>query len=135
MRRGGNILCAAVIGLLGVEAAASDLPPLREVARIDNGLLTLAIASEMQERCPDVAPRLIRAFLTLRNLRATARDMGYSAAEIEAFVASDVEKARLRRRGTAWLEARGVDSRSDEDLCRLAQSEIRNETPVGRYLR
>ena len=59
-------------------------PPLREVAEIDDALMMIAIANEIREECDDISARMIRAMMTINDLRGRAQSLGYTDDEIEA---------------------------------------------------
>jgi hypothetical protein len=121
---------------LTVSAAASTArPPLSQVAEIDDALMAVAIADDIRKRCDGIEARMFRAFLTIQSLEARARDLGYSEAEIEDYVTSKAEKARMRDKALNWLAARGVDGSDDAALCAYGRAAIAREDAVGRLLR
>jgi hypothetical protein len=68
-------------------------------------------------------------------LKRRASSMGYSDAQIRAYVDSGSEKARIRDRGEAYVRARGLDPAKDADLCTLGRDEIRKGSQIGTFLR
>ena len=66
-------------------SAASAKPPLREVPEIDGTILAVGIADEIRKNCPDISARLIRAVGVVNGLKGTARSLGYSDEEIDAY--------------------------------------------------
>ncbi len=130
-------LLAAVMaaGLGASVSAASARPHLREVAEINHGLFAVAIAREIKDYCPTIHARYFRAFNFLSSLKRKARDMGYSDAEIEAYVDNDEEKARLRARGEAYLAAKGVSYDDPQSFCALGREEINKSSQIGVLLR
>jgi hypothetical protein len=127
--------CALALLLLLAQPLAADRPPLSEVREIDGTLLAVAIANEVRQRCDDIAPRMIRAWSTLNGLKAKARDLGYSEDEIEDYVTSEAEKARMRRLGEIYVRQQGADPAVTADLCAFGRAEIARSTAVGRLLR
>lgn len=129
-------LAGALALALTVPAAASaSLPPLRDVPQIDDRMLWIAIAIEISDRCDTIAPRTARGLNYLWRLRSEARRLGYSDAEIKAYVDSDAEKDRMRGRGEAYVRARGLNPDNDADLCKLGQAEIAKGSQIGAFLR
>ena len=61
--------------------------------------------------------------------------MGYSEAEIDAYIASDVEKERQRDIRDAYMAARGVDKDVPETYCALGKAEIEKGGQIGALLR
>ena len=127
---GAIALCSAV----SANAAAAN-PPLREVARVDDGLLYVAIANEIRKNCDEISARFGQGIQTLRGLNRYARDLGYSQFEIDAFTDSEFEKDRLRARGALYYSAHGVDTTKPEDFCRLGRAEINKNSAIGVLLR
>lgn len=127
------LIGSLVASLLAGQADA--LPPLREVKKIDDGLLAVAIADELRKRCNMLDARMFRALNYLNSLKNAARDMGYSDAEIEAYVSSAPEKDRMRTRGEAYLKAKGVTIGDYAGYCSLGKDEIARGSAIGRLLR
>ena len=123
------ILCAA----LALPVAAK--PALRDVAEIDNGLMAVAIADEIRKSCDNISARMIRAYSTISALKSRAESLGYSDDEIDDYVTSKDEKARMRDKATAYLASRGVDASDKAALCAFGQSEIASDSAIGRLLR
>ena len=128
------MLMALVALSLGAQPVAAK-PPLREVAEIDDGLLWIGIADEIRKTCPDISARMVSAFTRLNELRNKALTLGYSADEIKAYVRSDAEKARMRQRGYAWLETKGVAVGDVQGYCALGREEIDRNSSIGSLLR
>lgn len=91
-----RLLTAILIAALSFGGAASAKQPLREVASIDDALMYVAIADAIRKSCDTINARLIRAYSELNRLKALARDMGYTEEEVEAYVTSKAEKARMK---------------------------------------
>ena len=130
-------LLAAVMGacLAAPASSAAARPHLREVVEINDGLFAVAIAREIKDYCPEISARYFRAFNFLSSLKRKARDMGYSDAEIEAYVDNDEEKARMRARGEAYLAAKGVSYDDPQSFCALGREEIEKSSQIGALLR
>ncbi|MCA0870198.1 DUF5333 domain-containing protein [Seohaeicola saemankumensis] len=124
---------AVTIGLSA--GAVSAKSPLRDVAKVDDALLYIAIANEIDERCDSIAGRRLKAIRLLWDLKDHANDLGYSDAEIRSFVESDSEKARMRKRGEAYLAANGASYDKPETFCALGRAEIARNSAIGVLLR
>ncbi len=109
-------------------------PPLRDVAEIDNALMMIAIANEIREECDGIDARMIRAWSTINDLRARARALGYTDAEIDAYTGSKSEKKRMRAKAEGWLRTQGVDAAKTPELCAFGQGEIAKGSAIGRLL-
>ena len=120
---------------LTVSSAAAAKPPLRDVAYVDDGLFQIAVADLIRKGCGEIDARLFKAIGVLRDLNQHARSLGYTQAEIDAFVDSDIEKDRMRARGAELFAARGVNPENPDDLCRMGREEIASNSPVGQLLK
>ncbi|WP_299687183.1 DUF5333 domain-containing protein [uncultured Tateyamaria sp.] len=118
-----------------VASTVSAKPPLREVPEIDGTILAVGIADEIRKNCPDISARLIRAVSVLNGLKGTARKLGYSDAEIDAYRKSDVEKARLKAERDQYLRDAGVRAGAQDTYCALGRVEIEKGGQIGALLR
>lgn len=129
---------AVVVACLAAPAAASQ-PAVNDALRgnptIYNGLFAIAVADQVRKNCESLGPRLVRAFAFARRLQSEARQMGYSDAEIDAFLDSNVEKARLRASVGQYFARNGVVETDPETYCALGQSEIARGSQAGALLR
>jgi len=130
-----SFLAGCVALMLALPVAAAGKPPLRDVPQIDDRMLWVAIAIEISDRCDSIDPRTMRGLNYLWSIRSDARQLGYSATEIRAYVESKAEKDRMRARGEAYLRARGLNPDSNADLCTLGQAEIAKRSQIGAFLR
>jgi hypothetical protein len=130
-----RLLTAILIAALSFGGAASAKQPLREVASIDDALMYVAIADAIRKSCDTINARLIRAYSELNRLKALARDMGYTEEEVEVYVTSKSEKARMKDKAEAFLQANGVRSDDIPGLCRFGQEQIQAQTEIGQLLR
>lgn len=126
---------ATVILGLTLAAPAQALPPLRDVPEVDDGLMMVAIADQIRKSCDGIDARMVRAYTTLSSLKRLARARGYSDAEIEAYVTSKDEKARMKAKATAWLSARGVNAADTTQLCAFGRDQIKADSAIGRLLK
>lgn len=129
-----NVLIAVVtVALMATSVAAK--PPLRDVPAVDDALLDLGLADRIRKECPDISARMLRALGYLNNIQQTAKSLGYSDAEIDAYRKSDAEKARMKARGAAYLKANGVDTSDPQSYCTLGRAEIQKSSRIGSLLR
>ncbi len=68
-------------------------------------------------------------------LKSRANALGYSDAEIRAYIESDAEKARMRAKGEAFLSQNGVRYGQPETFCAFGRSEIQKNSAIGALLR
>ena len=102
---------------------------------IDNEIFYGAVANEIDEHCDSIVGLRAKAITKLLQLRSQANAMGYTDAEIRAYVESDAEKARMRARGEAYLAANGVKYGQPETFCALGRAEIARNSAIGVYLK
>lgn len=128
-----GIVLVALLALCGTSVAAK--PPLRDVAEIDNMVMYVAIADEIRKSCDGISARLLTAYSTLNGLKRKARDLGYTEDEIEAYVTSKSEKARMREKAEAYLTSSGVPANDKPALCRFGAMQIKAQTEIGQLLK
>lgn len=129
----GTLLMICALALTAGAALAK--PALRDVPEIDDGLLAVAVADEIRKNCDDISARMIQAYTTIKSLEGRAKSLGYSEDEIERYVTSKDEKARMRQRGEAYLAAQGVAKNDKAGLCRLGKQEIEKGSRIGALLK
>lgn len=128
-------LILSFLVLIALSLPAVARPPLREVAEIDNGLMALAIADEIRKRCDGINARMIKAMGRINGLKSQAKALGYSDAEIDSYVTSNSEKARMRAKAESYLGSKGVQSGDTEALCAFGRAEMARATAIGSLLR
>ncbi|KPP87119.1 MAG: hypothetical protein HLUCCA08_04140 [Rhodobacteraceae bacterium HLUCCA08] len=126
-------LWAAAVGLAASAAQAN--PPLGDVAHVREGLILAAMVDEITGNCPDLKVRVIRGLNFLQGLERHARDLGYSPAEIDAYIDDEVEEARLRAIGSGRLQALGADPEDPASYCTVGRAQMQAGTELGRFLR
>lgn len=128
-----TLMTAALLAsaLTGTAQAAG----LKDEAEIRDGLLVVGMAYEISEKCESIDARWIAGASTLLNLKSRARALGYSSAEIDAYVDNKAEKARLEGIARAQLVQLGVTPGVEETYCTVGRDQIAKGTGVGRLLR
>lgn len=109
--------------------------PLKEVAHVRDGLLIVGAANEIRKNCDRISPRILRAYTYMKGLERHASDLGYTDAEIEAYVENKAEKERLEAIVLQMLVKRGVDPSVPATYCSAGVSEISQGTSIGRLLK
>lgn len=130
-----RLLTTTLAVTLFAATAGLAKPPLRDVAEIDNAVMVVAIADAIRKSCGDINARLIRAYTTLNSLKSEARARGYSDEEVEDYVTSKDEKARMKAKAERFLQANGVNPDDIPALCRFGKAQIRSQTGIGQLLR
>lgn len=126
---------ALALALTAGAAAATELPPLREVQEIDRNMLWAGLAVEVSDECPTIEVRKLKGVSFLWGLKNKASSMGYTDDEIRAYVESDDEEARIRSLGEAYVRQAGFDPKTPEGLCAFGEAEIARGSIIGSFLR
>lgn len=124
-----------VVLLVCIGTSATAKPPLREVEAVREGLIAAGIAWEIGERCDAISARLLRGIFFLQSIEKTAKDLGYSEQEIDAYTSDRAEQDALEEVARARLIAMGAVPGDAASHCAVGRSEIAAETPIGRLLR
>lgn len=124
-----------VLGMIAAAGAAQAKQDLKDVSSVWNGLLSIGIANEIRETCPEISARMVRAALRLNSIQNEAKGLGYSAEEIDAFRTSEANKAAMRSEGEAYMKDNGVVKGDPATYCALGHAEIAKSSQIGRLLR
>lgn len=109
--------------------------PINEEPTIMNTLLQGFIGDAIDDNCPSIEARKLRALGELNKLRDYALAQGYSAEEIRALVKSKEEKAKGKALAAEWLKARGAEPGNPDAYCKIGEEEIAKESLIGYLLR
>ncbi len=121
---------------LAVPAGATlAKPSLRDVPEIENIIFAAALAHEISGKCATIKARRLKALRMAWQLKSRANTLGYSDAEIRAYVQSDSEKARMRAKGERYLKANGVNYDNPDSFCTFGHAEIAKSSAVGALLK
>ena len=125
-----SLLLAALATTLALPASAA----LRDERGIGEGLITVGIAYEISEVCPTIDARRLRGLNYLLSLRSAARNLGYSAAEVEAYIDDDAEKDRLEAIARQRLSRMGARKGDVRAHCTVGRQEVAKDSQIGRLL-
>ncbi len=128
-----TLLAPVVLGLTMAATTATANPA--NVERVTEGLIAAGMAVELGDNCNGVSVRMIRGLNFLQGLKSHLKDLGYSNAEIDAFVDSRSEKARLETMARQRLNGLGVRTDDPASYCTVARAQITQGTQVGQLLR
>ncbi len=127
---------AAIVSFaFGVAGASAAQTPLHEDPTIRQGFYAIGLADEVRRNCPQISPRLVRAYTFLKSLESYALKAGYSEADIEALRDNDAAKDTLREEIRADLRARGAQPGNSAGYCKVGREEIARSTQAGRLLK
>lgn len=123
------------VALLAAPGAVASKPALQDVPSVENGLFAVAVADKIRRECPDISARFFKATRFMQSLRAEARALGYTEAEIETHVSSDAQKARMRGKRDAYLTQAGVVKSDPSTYCAAGRAEINTSSQIGVLLK
>ena len=124
-----------MIGTTFGAGSLSAQSALKDEAQVRDGIIAVGMAYELSEQCDDVSARLFRGLGYLQSLKGTARDLGYSDAQIDAYIDDDAEKDRLEGIARAQLVSLGVVEGDAATYCSVARAQMDANTRVGWLLR
>lgn len=121
--------------VLATATPALALVPISEEPVINHTLLQGFIGDAIDDNCPTIEARKLRALGELNKLRSYALKQGYSADEVRAFVTSKEEKAKGKAKAAEILKERGAEPGNPDAYCKIGEEEIAKESLVGYLLR
>ncbi|MDD7970133.1 DUF5333 domain-containing protein [Roseinatronobacter alkalisoli] len=138
-----SALAALGIALVLASPVRADAMPqadvnaaLRGNAEIYNGLFTAALLKHIVDTCPDLqGPNRLQRVSFFMGLYNRARGMGFTRAQIEAFVDDKTEQQRLQGVVDGYLTQAGVDPSNTQAVCTYARAEMADRSALGRRLR
>ena len=116
-------------------AGAVSANALRDEPTIDGPMLSVALAIEISDKCPSIDARKLKGLNYLWGLKTAAKKLGYSDADIKAYIDNRTKKTRIRKLGEAYVRSKGLNPASTSDLCTLGANEIVANTLTGSFLR
>lgn len=119
----------------GVAGASAAQTSIEEDPTVRRGFYAIGLADEVRRNCPQITPRLVRAYTFLKSLESYAREAGYSQADIDALRDNDAAKDALREEIRAELRARGAQPGNSAGYCKVGREEIARDTQAGRLLK
>jgi hypothetical protein len=134
MRMTSKVIVSLFAASLALSTPASAAG-LKDETKINEGLLAVGIADEIRNRCGSISARTFTALGFLNSLKRDARAKGYSSDEINRYTKSKTEKAKMRKRGEAYLAQNGASTSDAASMCRLGRAEIAKRSQIGVLLR
>ena len=126
---------AVLFGFIVIAGATAARADLRDERQITEGLIATAIAYEIGDKCADIDARLVAGVNYLWSLRRLAQEMGYSEAEIDAYVDDREEQRRLEAIARDRLRSLGAIPGQWETYCTVGRAEMAADSRIGRLLR
>ena len=130
-------LTAMTFGFLALAIAGGTQAKslLKDVVEIQERLIVIGIAYRIDERCDSLSIRDFRKNTALLGVANRAMQLGYTRAEITAYIDDKVEKDRLVTVAEGRLAEMGAVEGQPETFCRVGQEQIAAGTDIGRLLR
>lgn len=130
-----SVLLAAALALPALAPLpAMARPPLASEAHVNGSLVAARVADRIRRECPSIRANMVRAFAAAQQLKAYAQRQGYSKAEIDAFLDSKTERARIYAMAEDYMAARGVRPGDADSFCRLGHAEIAAGGLIGHLI-
>lgn len=128
-----KLLLPLALALTAQTAVA--LGPLKDVAHVRDGIIAVGIAYEIGDQCGSIEARYLRGLGLLNDLKAHAAGLGYTDAEIDAYIDDDAEKDRLEAVARQQLADLGAVAGDEASYCAVGQAQIAAGTQAGQLLR
>ncbi|WP_322892720.1 MULTISPECIES: DUF5333 domain-containing protein [unclassified Yoonia] len=119
----------SIAGNLSAQSSLKNEPAVRD------GIIQVGMAFEISEQCSSIDARTLRGIGYLQSLRTTARDLGYSDPEIDAYIDDRDEKRRLEDMAREQLAVLGAVEGQPDSYCAIGNAQIAANTRVGWLLR
>ncbi len=116
-------------------APVHALEPLAEETFINDSLRAGRIGDVIRKTCPTIHARMFVVLGKIEGLKTYALNKGYERADVEAFIRSDTEKARIKAEAAEYLKAAGAVEGQPETFCAVGEAEIAKGSLIGELLR
>ncbi len=134
MNANSSIWAAAAIAVMAFSSPASALEPLPQERYINDRLIAARVADRVRRECPTIDARIVYAWGQARALKRYAESKGYSRSEIDAFLDSKQDKARIYAAAEDYLTRNGAVKGDAESFCRIGRNEIASKSVAGSLL-
>jgi len=129
-----SILFAVVFVFSSAQASLAK-EPLSNVDYINDRLFAAAVGDQIRRNCDRISARMLRVLADANRLKNHAVALGYTEAEINAYVKNDAEKAKMKQRRDAYLADNGALGQGAEAYCALGRAEIARGSLIGSLLK
>ncbi len=130
-----TLFAIATLSTVTIAGATSAKPALKDVAYVREGIIAAGIAYEISEECGQISARLFRGLSFLNGLKSHASGLGYTNAEIEAYIDDKAEKNRLEGIARGRLADMGAVVGDAQSYCTVGRSEMAKNSTIGQLLR
>ena len=127
-------LIAIALTAATLAAPALALEPLAQERYVNDRLIAARVADRVRRECPSISARIVYAWSQARALKRYAENKGYSSSEIDAFLDSKQDKARIYAAAEDYLTRNGARKGDAESFCRIGRNEIASKSVAGSLL-
>lgn len=127
-------LIAIALTAATLAAPAVALEPLAQEKYVNDRLIAARVADRVRRECPSINARIVYAWSQARALKRYAENKGYSSSEIDAFLDSKQDKARIYAAAEDYLTRNGARKGDAESFCRIGRNEIASKSVAGSLL-
>ena len=127
-------LIAIALTAATLAAPALALEPLAQERYVNDRLIAARVADRVRRECPSINARIVYAWSQARALKRYAENKGYSSSEIDAFLDSKQDKARIYAAAEDYLTRNGARKGDAESFCRIGRGEIASKSVAGSLL-
>lgn len=127
-------LIAITLTAATLAAPALALEPLAQERYVNDRLIAARVADRVRRECPSINARIVYAWSQARALKRYAENKGYSSSEIDAFLDSKQDKARIYAAAEDYLTRNGARKGDAESFCRIGRNEIASKSVAGSLL-
>ena len=127
-------LIAIALTAATLAAPALALEPLAQERYVNDRLIAARVADRVRRECPSINARIVYAWSQARALKRYAENKGYSSSEIDAFLDSKQDKARIYAAAEDYLTRNGARKGDAESFCRIGRTEIASKSVAGSLL-
>ena len=127
-------LIAIALTAATLAAPALALEPLAQERYVNDRLIAARVADRVRRECPSINARIVYAWSQARALKRYAENKGYSSSEIDAFLDSKQDKARIYAAAEDYLTRNGARKGDAESFCRIGRNEIARKSVAGSLL-
>ena len=127
-------LIAIALTAATLAAPALALEPLAQERYVNDRLIAARVADRVRRECPSINARSVYAWSQARALKRYAENKGYSSSEIDAFLDSKQDKARIYAAAEDYLTRNGARKGDAESFCRIGRNEIASKSVAGSLL-
>ncbi|WBU53669.1 DUF5333 domain-containing protein [Paracoccus sp. SCSIO 75233] len=128
------ILSALTASIVAAAVPALAQVPLSQEKYINDRLIAARVADRVRRECGSIDARIVYAWSQARALKRYAQNQGYSDAQIDAFLDSKQDKARIYAAAEDYLTRNGAAKGDAESYCRIGRAEIASKSVAGSFL-